>query len=93
MNLGGMIPPPGPLNMEPGVFNFPGTPINNMITKVNSNDAILYVGNLHPSMEETRLFEIFRVYGPIKTCKLMKDLYTQESRGFAFVTFENLEDA
>jgi RNA recognition motif-containing protein len=89
MNTGGPVPPPGAFNMEPGVFNFPGMPLNNMISKVNTTDAILYVGNLHPSMDETRLFEIFRSYGAIKNCKLMKDLYTQESRGFAFVTFEN----
>lgn len=76
MNMGGPIPPPGGFNMEPGLLNFPGMPINTMISKVNTNDAILYVGNLHPSMDETRLFEIFRGYGAIKNCKLMKDLYT-----------------
>ena len=54
----------------------PTMPINNLISKVNNSDTTLYVGNLHPSMDETRIFEIFRGYGPISTCKLMKDLYT-----------------
>lgn len=57
-------------------MNIPTMPINNLISKVNNSDTTLYVGNLHPSMDETRIFEIFRGYGPISTCKLMKDLYT-----------------
>lgn len=76
MNMGGLNLMPGPSNMIPGNPLLNGMPMNNMISKAKNSDATLYVGNLHPSMEETRIFDIFRSYGVISSCKLMKDLYT-----------------
>lgn len=44
-------------------------------------------------MNDESLFDIFRQYGEITSCKIMKDHFTQKSRGFAFVTYENKESA
>lgn len=58
-----------------------------MTRPVQSSDATLYVGNLHPSIEESTLYDMFRKFGEVVQCKLMKDIYSGESRGFAFVTY------
>lgn len=37
-----------------------GNPLLGQITKKpDSNENTLYVGNVHPSMDDTRLFELF----------------------------------
>lgn len=64
-----------------------------MTKKNDSTENTLYVGNVHPSMNDESLFDIFRQYGEITSCKIMKDHFTQKSRGFAFVTYENKESA
>lgn len=65
------------------------------ITRQNlkSSDSILYIGNIHPSIEETALYEMFRQFGEVQTCKLMKDIYSGESKGFAFITYDCKESA
>jgi polyadenylate-binding protein len=39
------------------------------------------------------LVGIFSPFGQILSCKIMHDLYSQQSRGFAFVTYMNSKDA
>lgn len=56
-----------------------------------TTDSTLYIGNIHPSIEETALYEMFRQFGDVVSCKLMKDIYSGESRGFAFLTFDKKE--
>lgn len=53
----------------------------------------LYVGNLASHTEEQSIAALFESYGPIVSCTLMRDRYTQESRGFAFVELENNQKA
>lgn len=36
---------------------------------------------------------MFRQFGDVVSCKLMKDIYSGESRGFAFLTFDKKEQA
>ena len=74
------------------------TNINSFVQKpVNSNaissDATLYIGNVHPAISDIDLFNYFRPYGEILSCRIMKDVYTSESRGFAFLTCKTKEDA
>lgn len=45
----------------------------------------IYVGNLNINVREEKLNEIFSGFGEIKQIKIMKDTYTGESRGFAFI--------
>ena len=49
----------------------------------------LYVGNLSYSTVEPTISSLFEKYGPILSCSLIKDKFTGNSKGFAFVEIEN----
>lgn len=49
----------------------------------------LYVGNVPWSTTEAELFELFSVYGTVRSAKIILDRETNRSRGFAFVEFED----
>ncbi|CAG9323231.1 unnamed protein product [Blepharisma stoltei] len=53
----------------------------------------IYINNLSIETKEDELREIFSKYGTIKDMRIIKDPFTQESRGFGFVTYEKVEDA
>jgi len=65
-------------------------PVN---TNALNSDATLYIGNLHPEITDMELFNYFRPHGDILSCRIMKDIYSGESRGFAFLSYKNKEDA
>ncbi|XP_038044721.1 transformer-2 protein homolog alpha-like [Patiria miniata] len=56
------------------------------------NDCIGVFG-LSLYTTETDLREVYTVYGPLDRCEVVYDHKTGRSRGFAFVTFHNVEDA
>lgn len=86
-----MIQKPGP----PLMMNqfMPSLITGQMNVMPPSNEATLYVGNLNTGLEETRLMSIFQPYGQILSCRIMRDLYSHESRRFGFVSFSNVNDA
>ena len=86
MNMGRMMPM---MPMMPG-SNMPGA---QMGAPVPNLEGVLYVGNLHPDVVESQLFEIFSHYGRPQLVRLMRDAYTGESRRFAFVSYLKKEDA
>ena len=45
----------------------------------------IYVGNLSPEVKEEDLNELFSQHGKVSSAKVIKDMFTQESRGFGFV--------
>ena len=45
----------------------------------------IFVGNLTASVTEDDLQGIFSEYGKTKSIKIIKDMFTGESKGFAFV--------
>ena len=47
----------------------------------------LYVGNLHPYVNEAMLQEIFSTLGPVLEVKVIKDKVTGMSAGYGFVKF------
>ncbi|KAE8773737.1 alternative splicing regulator [Hordeum vulgare] len=53
----------------------------------------LYVTGLSIRTQETDLEKFFSKEGKVKDCRVVTDPRTKESRGFAFVTMENVEDA
>nr|KAF6394752.1 hypothetical protein HJG63_016504 [Rousettus aegyptiacus] len=53
----------------------------------------LFIGGLNIDTNEKALEAVFGKYGPVIEVLLMKDRETNRSRGFAFITFENPEDA
>lgn len=45
----------------------------------------IYVGNLTPEVSDSDLEEAFSPFGKIKEAKVVRDMFTQESKGFGFV--------
>lgn len=52
----------------------------------------LYVGNLAYSVTEADLQALFAQAGGVKSVALIKDKFTNQSKGFAFVEMENQQD-
>ena len=53
----------------------------------------LYVGNLSYSTTEADLRSLFEESGTVRSCDLVVDRHTDQSRGFAFVEMASTEDA
>jgi len=53
----------------------------------------LYVGNLSYSVTEDQLRELFAQHGSIKDLVIIKDKYTERSKGFGFVEFSSPSEA
>ena len=53
----------------------------------------LFVGNLHPDIQHNYLFQLFSPYGRITSSRVMRDMYSGESREFGFVSFSRPEEA
>ena len=53
----------------------------------------LYIGNLSFETTQDEVNELFAQYGEVKDLKLISDYETGRSRGFAFLTFANEDDA
>ena len=45
----------------------------------------IYVGNLSAEVKEEDLNELFSQHGKVSSAKVIRDMFTQESRGFGFV--------
>ncbi len=53
----------------------------------------LYVGSLPYSTSEEQLSELFSPHGSVQSAKVIKDRYTNQSRGFGFVEMSTDEEA
>lgn len=53
----------------------------------------IYVGNLNYRVDETSLKSLFEQYGTVESVKIITDNFSGRSKGFAFVTMENSEEA
>jgi len=59
----------------------------------NKDEYTIRVTNLPEEATESDLMELFRPFGKVNRTFLAKDKNTQVSRGFAFVNFQNKDDA
>ncbi len=53
----------------------------------------IYVGNLSFDTTEDQLRQTFEGYGAVSSVNIIKDKYTGESRGFAFVEMSSQDEA
>ena len=53
----------------------------------------LFVGGIPWSLTDATLAELFGKIGKVTSAKIIVDKFTQQSKGFAFVEFENDADA
>ncbi len=51
----------------------------------------LFIGNLAPDTTETSLETLFSRYGRVRSLKLVKDLFSGNCKGFAFIEMEGHE--
>ena len=53
----------------------------------------IFVGNIHADVTEEELKQLFAEYGEIQSYKIIRDMYSGDSRGFGFVEFNNKSEA
>jgi RNA recognition motif-containing protein len=53
----------------------------------------IYVGNLASDVTEEDLMNLFSKHGQVKEVKIIKDMFSQESRGFGFIEMPGQTDA
>jgi RNA recognition motif-containing protein len=53
----------------------------------------IYIGNLPYSMTEETLEEMFKAYGEVASVRIIKDKFTGNSKGFAFVEMGSEDSA
>jgi len=53
----------------------------------------IYAGNLNYSITEEDLEQVFAKYGEISSVKIIRDKYTDQSKGFGFIEMANDDEA
>ena len=53
----------------------------------------IYVGNISRESTESEVRQAFEEYGEVTSVNLIKDKFTGNSKGFAFVEMPNIEEA
>lgn len=86
-----------PENQKQNINQFVNPMTSMMPGTINVNafspEATLYIGNLQQHVQDMELYNYFRPYGNIVSCRVMKDIYSGESRGFAFISYQTKEEA
>ncbi|OGU36408.1 MAG: RNA-binding protein [Ignavibacteria bacterium GWB2_35_6b] len=53
----------------------------------------IFVGNLAPDVKEDELKELFSKHGRVSTVKIIRDMFSQRSKGFGFVEMPGKAEA
>jgi RNA recognition motif-containing protein len=64
-----------------------------LLKDVQDLDKKVYVGNLPLSAQQIQLYEYFEQFGRVQTCYIPKKKKPNAAFKYAFVTFQNKEDA
>ena len=60
---------------------------------MHTNPLKIYIAGLSWSTDERQLRDTFSPFGALSELELIRDNFTGRSRGFAFITFEQEDDA
>jgi cold-inducible RNA-binding protein len=63
------------------------------ITKFRRNNLKIYVGNLAYQVTEEDLKQAFGAFGQVESANIIKDKYSQQSKGFGFVEMPSSDEA
>ena len=55
--------------------------------------STLYIGDLDKRVTEPQIVELFSRFGPILSCRVIRDIVTRASLGYGYVNFQNQADA
>jgi len=53
----------------------------------------IYVGNLAPDVKDDELKELFAKHGRVESVKIIRDMFSQTSKGFGFVEMPGKAEA
>ncbi len=53
----------------------------------------IFVGNLSNDVQEEDLMNLFSEFGQVKEIKIIRDMFTQQTKGFGFVEMPGLAEA
>ncbi len=53
----------------------------------------IYIGNLASQVSDQELENLFKPYGELKSVKIIRDMFTGDSKGFGFVEMNDKTDA
>jgi RNA recognition motif-containing protein len=53
----------------------------------------IFVGNLSNDVQEEDLMNLFSEFGQVKEVKIIRDMFSQQSKGFGFVEMPGLAEA
>lgn len=87
------IPPSVTLQRRFFPSSFHSQTTHTLSYKMNYSSASLYVGDLHEDISEALLFDLFHEVGPIISIRICRDAMTRKSLGYAYVNFQNPQDA
>ncbi|MBI9070974.1 MAG: RNA-binding protein [Melioribacteraceae bacterium] len=53
----------------------------------------IYIGNLSPDVSDQELEDLFALHGKVRTTKIVRDMFTQQSKGMGFIEMMNNTEA